>query len=219
MLALLLALAITCSTVSERVEEAVASYIEINFSVENANYQFDFRRINWNLFPDEFDSVRVFRIGKDSPLGNTVFTLGVYNDNNLIKAVPVSIGVSLMVEALTTTEQVNAGEIFKELKMDKRLITNKGMLPIVDPAKLDGMQAKMHIPAGSMIYPAMIENVPIVKPGDNVNIIFEKGSIKITANGIARQRGGIGDIIRVVNIGSKKIIRAKIIDSTTVALK
>lgn len=219
MLVLLLALAITCSMVSERVEEAVKSYVEFNFSVENADYQFDFRRVNWNLFPSEFDSVRVFRIGKDSPLGNTVFTLGVYNNNNLIKAAPVSIGVSLIIETLVTTAPVNVGEVFKELKMDKRLITQKNMLPINDPAILVGKQAKMRISAGSMIYPDMIETIPVIKTGDNVSIIFEKGLIKITANGVARQKGGIGDMIRVVNCDSKKIVKAEIIDSTTVALK
>ena len=50
-------------------------------------------------------------------------------------------------------------------------------------------------------------------------MIIEKGMIKITAKGIARQRGGIGDVIKVMNVGSRKLVKAEIIDSSTVALR
>lgn len=219
MLALVLTLSLICSPASEKVENAVKSYVEVNFSTENAEYQYDFRRVIWNHFPSEFDSVRIFRIGKDSPLGRTIFTIGVYKDSDLIKALPVSVGVSLIIEAVVTSVPVNTGERFYDLETAKRVVTDKSQLPITDPASLEGKQAQKYIPAGSMIYSSMVENVPVISPGDKVSIIIEKGLIKITADGMARQKGGIGDLIKVVNLGSKKVIRAEIVDSTTVALK
>jgi flagella basal body P-ring formation protein FlgA len=219
LLAFLLALSLIGSSISEKVEDTVKSYVETNFGADNAEYQFDFRRVNWGHFPSEFDSVRIFRIGKDSPLGKTIFSLGVYKGNDLIKAVPISVGVSLIVDAVVTTVPVNTGERFCDLDIVKRAVTRKSQLPITDPVKLEGKQARKYIPAGSMIYLSMIENVPVVNAGDRVNIVIEKGLIRITAEGVARQKGGIGDLIRVVNLGSKKVIRAVVVDSTTVALK
>lgn len=219
MLAYLLAFSIICGTASEKVQEAIESYVDTNFKSENGEYHFDYRRINWNQLPSEFDSVRVFRIGKDTPLGNTIFTLGIYRENDLIKAVPVSVNVTLIVNAVVTSVPVNTGEKLLDVKIDKRLITSKSQFPVTDPAGLQGKQARRYIPAGSTIYPSMLELVPVINTGDKVNIVIEKGLIKVTAEGVARQKGGVGDIIKVVNLGSRKVVRAEIVDSSTVALK
>jgi len=193
--------------------------VETNFAVENTVFQYDFRRINWNLLPSEFDSVKVFRIGKDSPLGTTIFTLGVYENNKLIKAVPVSIGVTLLVEALVTTTPINSGEEMCDLALAKRTITGRGEMPLTDLELVEGKQAVRYIPAGSIVFQSLIEEIPIIKPGDKVKIIVDKGSVKVSADGEARQKGAVGELIRVVNLGSKKVVRAEIIDSLTVVVR
>ena len=219
MLAYLLALSIISVTASERVEQAIMSYVDANHNSENAEYQYDFRRVRWSHFPANFDSIDVLRIGKDTPLGNTIFTIGIYKDKDLIKAVPVSVGVTMLVKAVVTDIPINTGEKLKDYKITARAVTNKNSMPVVDPSALEGKQAKRYIRAGSTIYLSMFENVPVIDIGDKVGIVIEKGLIRVTAEGLARQRGGVGDIIRVVNLGSKKVIRVEIVDSVTVALK
>ena len=219
MILYLLTLALITGHPTQPVENAIKSYVESNFPAENGEYEFDFRRINWGLFTDDFDSVRVFRIGKDYPLGNTIFTLGVYTGDGLNKAVPVSVGVTLWVDALVAAMPINVGGKLENLVLAKRALTGRGELPFSDTTGLGEMQAKKYIPAGDMITPSMCERVPVVNPGDRVNIVMEKGLIKITAEGIARQKGGIGDLIRVVNLSSNQMIKGEIIDSTTVAIR
>ena len=219
MLAYLLALAIVTSPVGDKIESAVKSYVESNFGNENVEYQYDFHRVNLKLFPSDFDSVKVLRIGKNSAIGNTVFTLGVFKNDRLVKSMPVSIGITMLVEALITTVPINSGEKFREIDIAKRAVVNNSQLPLTDPCELSGKQARTYIPAGSMILPSMCENIPVVKAGDRVSIVFETKMIKLTAEGLARQKGGIGDVIRVANLGSKKVIRAEVIDSTTVAIR
>jgi flagella basal body P-ring formation protein FlgA len=218
-IASILSLLLVCSSNTDKVETVVKSYVETNFNLEYGEYQYDFRRINWNLFPDDFDSVRVFRIGKESPLGQTIFTLGVYKGSNLIKAIPVSIGISMIVEAIITTVPVNTGEEFTGLAREGRAITNSGESPVTDTSFLEGKQAAKYIPAGSIIYPSMVASIPVIDTGDKVNIIIDKGLIKVTAAGVAKQKGGIGDVIKVVNLSSKKVLKGEIIDSMTVALR
>ena len=219
MIAYLLTLALLSSQPTQPVESAIKLYVESNFPDGNGEYDFDFRRINWSILPDECDSVRVFRIGKDSPLGNTIFTLGVYAGDSLVKAVPVSVGVTLVVDALVATTPISVGGKLENLALAKRALTGKGELPFSDTTALIDKQAKKYIRAGDMITPSMCERIPVVNPGDRVNIVMEKGLIKITAEGVARQKGGIGDLIRVVNLSSNQMIRGEIIDSTTVAIR
>jgi flagella basal body P-ring formation protein FlgA len=219
MLAYLLALSIICLSASEKVEQEVKSYVETNFAVENAVFQYDFRRINFNLLPSEFDSVKVLRIGKDSPLGTTIFTLGVYENNKLMKAVPVSIGVTLLVDALVTTTPINGGEEMCGLALAKRTITGQGEMPVTDLRLVEGKQAVRYIPAGSIVFQSMIEKIPIIKQGDKVKIMVDKGSVRVSADGEARQNGAMGELIRVTNLGSRKIVQAEIIDSLTVVVR
>jgi flagella basal body P-ring formation protein FlgA len=219
MVAYLLALTIICTPASEKVEQAISTYVQSNFAVENAEFQYDFRRINWNLLPSEFDSVKVFRIGKETPLGITVFTLGVYKGGDLAKAIPVSVGVTLSVDALVTKTTINVGEELHDLVLEKRTITGKNETPLTDSTFLEGKQARKYIRPGSIIYPSMVEDIPTLNLGDKVKIMIEKGSLTVSADGLVRQKGSIGDTIRVANIGSKKIIQAEIIDSQTVAVR
>ncbi|MCP4581893.1 MAG: flagellar basal body P-ring formation protein FlgA [candidate division Zixibacteria bacterium] len=219
MITYLLALTIICTPASDKVEQAIRTYVQGNFAIDNAEFQYDFRRINWSLLPSELDSVKIFRIGKDSPFGTTIFTLGIYNDGDLAKAIPVSVGVTLSVDALVTRTTINVGDKLQDLVLENRTITGRNEMPLTDLTLLEGKQARKYIRPGSIIYPSMIENIPVLKLGDKVKILIEKGSIIVTADGLVRQKGSTGDIIRVVNTGSKKTIKAEIIDSLTVAVR
>lgn len=214
-----MALVLISSPLSDRVETVVKAYVENNFPMDKAEYQYDFRRINWAILPADADSAGVLRIGKDSPLGNTIFTLGFFNNGNLEKVMPVSIGVTLLVDALITTTPVNIGEGLHGFTLSRRNVTGRGELPLTDSTFLENKIATQYIPAGSIIFNSLAEERPLISPGDKVSIIFEKGALKITANGVARQKGTAGETIRVVNLGSKKIINAMVIDSLTVAVK
>jgi len=219
MLQYLLALTIICSPATDRVVETVTAYIQTTYPIENADYQFDFRRVNWGVIPAEFDSVRVLSIGKDSPVGNTIFIIGIYQDSGLAKTIPIPVGVTLLADVLVAKTPINIGFPITGLTSERRTINNQGEIPVVDSTLFIGKQAKNYIPAGSIVYMSMAEAKPAICPGDRVIIVVEDSAIKITANGVARQRGCAGDIIKVANQDSKKIIEAEIIDSVTVVVK
>jgi flagella basal body P-ring formation protein FlgA len=219
MLTYLLVLAIVATTNNGRVDQAVKDYVHANFAVSNGEYQFDFKRLNYSLFPAEFDSVKVMRIGKSSPIGNTVFSLGAYKNDNLVKTVAASIEVSLLIDCVVANAPLNVGDRFHDLVMARRAITSDVQMPITDPNQLANKQAKEYVQPGTVIYPSTSENIPLIASGDKVNIIVQHGLVKIVAQGVAKQKGGKGDVIRVSNPGSGKIVRAEVIDSLTVALK
>jgi flagella basal body P-ring formation protein FlgA len=219
MITYLLALAIVASPISDRVETSISTYVQSHFAVNQAQYQYNFKRINYALFPSDLDSVSVIRIGKSSPVGNTVFSLGCFKAENIIKTVSVSVEVSMIVDCLVANAPINVGDRFDDLIIAPRAITSDKQLPLTDMAQLIGKQAKLYIQSGTPIYPSMCENIPLVNPGNHVNIIVEHGQIKVMAQGIAKQKGGKGDTIRVANLGSNRMIMAEVIDSLTVALK
>ncbi|HPG29125.1 MAG TPA: flagellar basal body P-ring formation chaperone FlgA, partial [Myxococcota bacterium] len=57
---------------------------------------------------------------------------------------------------------------------------------------------------------AALERVPLVERGDRVMLVLEQGALRIQAIGQAREAGGLGEWIRVVNLDSKRELSGRI---------
>jgi flagella basal body P-ring formation protein FlgA len=56
----------------------------------------------------------------------------------------------------------------------------------------------------------MISSPPLVKRGDIVKIVANAGTMTITATGMVKQQGCKGEMVRVVNTDSNRIITARV---------
>lgn len=74
---------------------------------------------------------------------------------------------------------------------------------IADPADLEGMRARRHVPAGTPVRLSWFEAIPLVRRGEPVRMRFENGGLRIEATGIAREDGFVGDLVRVQNPHSR----------------
>ena len=85
-----------------------------------------------------------------------------------------------------------------------------------DPEAVIGKRTKRAIGAQTPLRADVIELPPLVKRGDLVMIIVEAQGLKITARGLVKKKGRLGERIPVVNVDSKKMLYARVIDSNTV---
>jgi flagella basal body P-ring formation protein FlgA len=76
----------------------------------------------------------------------------------------------------------------------------------VDAADLLGRTPRRGIAAMKPVSAADVMVPPLVKKGELVTVALQDGSISLTLQGRAMQNGAEGDIIRVVNTGSNKIV-------------
>ena len=82
-----------------------------------------------------------------------------------------------------------------------------------------GLVAKHRIPANSVVHSNMIgiaQPEIIIKRNQRVVMRFERPGISITAIGQAMKDAGIGDVIKVRNIDSRRIVFAKVNEDGTV---
>lgn len=106
----------------------------------------------------------------------------------------------------------------KDLRLENIAVENQGEVYLKDSAAIIGKVPSRVIKANTPIRENMIQSPIVIESGVTVTIISNKNGIKISAEGIAMQRGRIGKIIRVRNAASKKVLRAKVIDSRTVEI-
>jgi flagella basal body P-ring formation protein FlgA len=87
-----------------------------------------------------------------------------------------------------------------------------------DPEAAIGKRTRRAIGALTPLRADSIELPPLVKRGDLVVIIAESETLKITTLGQVKKKGRLGERIPVVNLDSKKVLHAQVIDANTVSV-
>lgn len=90
---------------------------------------------------------------------------------------------------------------------------------IINAEEAIGKRAVRDIDLGQNLSPYMLKQVPLINRGDRVIILAEKGRIRITAPGLAREVGFKGAIIQVENLQTNKTIYGTVIDSKTIKVE
>lgn len=90
---------------------------------------------------------------------------------------------------------------------------------IVRADQVVGLRARRNIAANCVLRSDQIESPPVVMRGDVVQMIAESAALKVSAKGMAKESGAMGERIRVMNLRSKKIIYAQVMDEQTVQVE
>jgi flagella basal body P-ring formation protein FlgA len=81
---------------------------------------------------------------------------------------------------------------------------------VEDPSPLMGMRAVRSLQAGTMLRQDQFKPEPILRKGQRVEIVLEKGGLRIVAPGEALEEGGAGQRIRVLNSSSRQVVMARV---------
>ena len=87
---------------------------------------------------------------------------------------------------------------------------------IVDEEKLAGKEVRRPVSAGKIISSREIGEPIIIKKGDKVTIVYATPNMQITAKAEAMGEGFKGGKVDVMNMKSKKMISAEVVDKNTV---
>jgi len=79
-----------------------------------------------------------------------------------------------------------------------------------------GKQLKTSLRVGSILYSHLLESPPLVKRGDLVTIMARSGAVKVTAPGQVRNAGALGELVRVKNLMSRRVIYATVLGTNLV---
>ncbi|MGY9048819.1 hypothetical protein P775_15425 [Puniceibacterium antarcticum] len=72
-----------------------------------------------------------------------------------------------------------------------------------DPMEVIGQEARVSLYAGRPVLRAHIGPPALIERNQVIALIFQQGGLRITAEGRALDRGGVGEQIRVMNMASR----------------
>jgi flagella basal body P-ring formation protein FlgA len=145
-------------------------------------------------------------------LGPTVMRLVLYVNGEPVRKLPVQATIAVMADVVTVAAAIGKHQHIEA--QDLAIVSrNRADLPSDIVTDLDdalGNRATRMIYPGTVLQTSMIALPPMVRRGDVVKIVARTGSMTITATGTVREKGCKGDLVRVVNTDSKRIITARV---------
>ena len=115
---------------------------------------------------------------------------------------------------------LNRGDVLTAADLNTITLTDAevGANVITDVSDIVGRAAKHAMRTGQMMHPFDIARPVAVERGKMVTILYAVPLISLTAQGIAQEQGGVGDVVRVTNSKSNATVLAEVIDARTVRI-
>ncbi|MFQ6550777.1 flagellar basal body P-ring formation chaperone FlgA [Aestuariibius insulae] len=111
-------------------------------------------------------------------------------------------------ETVVATRTIRATDVITASDVELLTVTTADAADHVD--LVIGMEARVALYAGRPIRPADVGPPAIVDRNDLVPLVFQSGALTITTEGRSLGRGGVGDVIRVMNLSSRTTVTAKL---------
>ncbi|OQY02642.1 MAG: flagella basal body P-ring formation protein FlgA [Desulfobacteraceae bacterium 4572_130] len=152
--------------------------------------------------------------GNIKPIKKTSFYLNVNVNGKKCGRIILSGWVDIFDNVVCFKNSFKRGHIIKDSDLFIKKL-NISLIPNNYIKNLNyavGMCVKRNVKSKDCLNKNILENPPLIKKGDIVKLIANKGNLRIKTTGIAIRNGKLNDQITVKNISSKKIVSGKIIE-------
>jgi flagella basal body P-ring formation protein FlgA len=130
--------------------------------------------------------------------------------------VPVSIESRIHVWALRQPENAGVRLTTAQLVPETRLVSGVAAGYVTNLALLSRSTLRHPMPAGAVLHASDLLADFMVRQGQQVTLIAAIGGIEVRATGVALQDGRYGELIRVQNPASKKVVQGTVGDAHVV---
>jgi len=215
---------IPVTSYSSELDQIIKENIIDLYKIDTTRCEVEIQKNRINIDVNQFDSLAINRLAgsitdaKLVPRGSVSLRVEFYNNNKEIKSGQIRVKIHHFEDVLVSVERFKRHDLpIPEKYMKKRMeITSLTDNPVTSDDELRGMWARRNVGIGQILTSRMFEPIPAITSGQEVSILYKSSFIELTALGTALQQGNIGDLIKIKNKQSKKIIACTVVDDKTV---
>lgn len=153
--------------------------------------------------------------------GTVFLTAELEVDGRLVRVLPVRAAVDIYRPAVTVVKKVDKGEKFSTenvalVRTPSSKMVNGSFRQL---SYVLGRSASMPLVPGTVIRVNELFDPPAISHGQVVEGLVERGNVELSVQVRAIEDGKAGDLIRVENTDSHKVLRGKVLDERTVLLQ
>ena len=207
---------------AQKIKSLVADYISQNIIKDLRDASIKEIQLTKNLkLPRGRITYSVQPSPNSNRMGKIPFSVSFEVNGKLYKRIWTAASVEIFTNVVVTKKPLGRHKPITEDDIEIRKM-DLAQLPsdvITDPAAILGQRTRRAIGTQTVMRPNLVEFPPLLKRGDVVVIIAETAGLKITALGEVKKKGRLGERIPVVNLDSKKVLYARVLDGNTVKVE
>ncbi len=202
-------------------QEVIRQYFSERLQTPDSALKVTFKRLpDLSRFAGQPIQLQCYSQSRRLKLGFQTVWLNVLHNNRIIVKFPVPVDVQIKRTVVVATTNipfrspVQAGM----LKKEERWIADTELFEqgLSDVRQITGLETTHFIPAGKFLVRRDVQQRNVIRPGDPVEIWVPAGNLVVTAKGIARSAGKIGEYIYVKDTTTGKRIKARVESSKVV---
>jgi flagella basal body P-ring formation protein FlgA len=206
----------------ETIEEAVSAYVGKNTFWPEGVVRVEFPGgVSDVSLSGERIACRVQSRRNEDFIGNTSFTVRFYEDDELLGKQTVRARLEVLMDVVVSSRSLRRNtEIGSDdVRVVKRWFARPPVNVVSSPEDVVGKKLRASIKPNTEITGNMVRDIPVVHKGKPVKIVVENGLMGVTTIGMSEQDGMRGELIKVRNLSSKKIIYARVMDDSLVKVE
>jgi flagella basal body P-ring formation protein FlgA len=204
------------------IHSAVQQYIEANMPWPPGTVRVDFLSADTESTAQNGNIThRIEPAGNQDFIGDMVFLVKSYKSGSLVRTESVRTRIEVLRDIVISTRALPAGTVL----MDSDVRTIQKWVRRIHPQSLssfettEGKRLTIQVASGAEILAMMLKDTPLVKKGKMVRMVFDNGLMHIVTIGLSEEDGVAGNIVRVKNITSNKIIYARVLSDSLVSIE
>jgi len=204
------------------IKALVKDHIETNMPWQQGCIRIEFLgRISDLRIQGEKISSKV-RSRQDEPyIGDSNFTLGIYDDGTLLREESMHVRMEVAMDVVVSTKFLpRDSEIDSDsVKLVRKWFNQMSAHTVTQIEDVVGKHLYSDVRQNTEIKRNMLKSIKTIKRGKMVKIVLESGPMTIMTFGLCEEDGNRGDFIKVRNTSSNKTFYARIVDDSSVRIE
>jgi flagellar basal body P-ring formation protein FlgA len=204
-------------------EEAVRKALAGRYGLDQADVNLALEGNETTIFvePEAAGELRVQDLVLDARNQHLEATIAVAGSRALtLKPLRVAGQVVDTIEVPVLARGVARGEQVRpsDIRLERRPRTEVAQSGFVDMSALTGRIARSTLQAGTLVREADLAKQEVVGKNDMVTVTYETPGLQLAMRGKAMESGGVGDIVLVQNLQSKRTLQGTIVGAGRISV-
>ena len=210
----LLLLSLGSVVLAESTRDKIVNKVYESFKLDKSIYTIEILTDEIKAKNFSYSQFSVKPLYQTTPIGRFAIVLKVTRPETKIEKETIRLNIRKYADVVVAGERIKRFDEISlaEVSIERKEITALREDPLISLKSVTNMRARRNIAKNRILTKGDIELKPVVKSYSDVNIIYVSGLCKISAEGKALQDGQTGELIRVKNKSSGKIVFARIVD-------
>ena len=214
----LLLLSFGSAVLAESTRDVIVKKVYESFKLDKIIYTIEILTDEIKSKNFSYSQISVKPLYQTTPIGRFAIVLKVTRPEAKVEKETIRLYIRKYADVVVVGERIKRFDNISlaEISIERKEITTLREDPLISLKSVTNMRARHNIAKNHILTKGDIELKPVVNSYSDVNIIYVSGLCTISAEGKALQDGQMGELIRVKNKSSGKIVFARVVDKNLV---